>query len=68
VQEQHSLEEMRGIEQERTRLQAGQVREEVEKGKRENVLLRNHAEDLSERTHKTQNYLRSLMREETNLT
>lgn len=58
---------MRTVEQERSRLQIGQVREEVEKGKREIGLLRSHAEDLTERAHKTQSYLRSLMREETNL-
>lgn len=68
LQEQRGLEEVRAMEQERTRLQAGQVREEVEKGRRENALLRQHADDLRERTHKTQSYLRSLMREESNLT
>jgi len=39
----------------------------VEKGKRENKLLRSHADDLVERTHKTQSYIRNLVREETNL-
>jgi len=39
----------------------------VEKSKRENNLLRNHADDLAERSLKTQNYLRNLVREETNL-
>jgi chromosome segregation ATPase len=67
-QEQANLEEMRGMEGERTRLQAGQVREEVERGRKENGLLRDHLSDLSERTLKTQSYLRSLMREESNLT
>lgn len=47
LHEQQSLEEMRGIEQERTRLQIAQVREEAEKGKREAAMLRTHGEELS---------------------
>jgi hypothetical protein len=43
------------------------VREEVDKGRREMALLREHADDLAEKSHKTQSYLRSLMREESNL-
>jgi hypothetical protein len=51
------------MEQERTRLQAAQVREEVEKGKRENQLIRTQAESVNEKYYKTQSYIRSLLRE-----
>lgn len=45
----------------------GQLREEVEKGRRENATVRSQAESVSEKCYKTQGYIRALMREETNL-
>jgi predicted nuclease with TOPRIM domain len=55
------------MEEERTRLQLTQIREEVEKGKRENGIIRTQTESVNEKCYKTQSYIRSLMREETNL-
>jgi predicted nuclease with TOPRIM domain len=55
------------MEEERTRLQLGQLREEVEKGRRETAAVRSQADSVSEKSYKTQSYIRSLMREETNL-
>jgi predicted nuclease with TOPRIM domain len=55
------------MEEERTRLQLGQLREEVEKGRRETAAVRSQADSVSQKSYKTQSYIRSLMREETNL-
>lgn len=68
LQEQRNLADVRAMEQERTRLQTAQVREEVEKSRRENQLIRSQIDTISEKSHKTQSYIRSLLREETNLT
>lgn len=66
-QEQKSLADARKVEEERTRLQLAQVREEVEKGRRENASIRGQADSVTEKAYKTQSYIRSLLREETNL-
>jgi hypothetical protein len=50
------------MEEERTRLQLTQIKEEVEKGKRENGIIRTQTESLNEKCYKTQSYIRSLMR------
>jgi predicted nuclease with TOPRIM domain len=55
------------MEEERTRLQIAQIREEVEKGKKENAMVRNQSESINEKCYKTQSYIRSLLREESNL-
>lgn len=55
------------MEEERTRLQIAQIKEEVEKGRRENGLIKTQADTVNEKCYKTQGYIRSLMREETNL-
>ena len=66
-QEQKSLAEVRKMEEERTRLQIAQIKEEAEKGRRENGLVKNQNDTVNEKCYKTQGYIRSLMREETNL-
>ena len=63
LQEQRSLGEVRKMEEERTRLQIAQVREEVEKGRREVALIRNQTDSTNEKSHKTQTYIRNLKRE-----
>lgn len=63
LQEQRSLGEVRKMEEERTRLQIAQVREEVEKGRREAALIRNQTDSINEKSHKTQTYIRNLKRE-----
>ena len=65
--EQKSLAEVRKMEEERTRLQIAQIKEEAEKGRRENGLVKNKNDTVNEKCYKTQGYIRSLMREETNL-
>lgn len=55
------------MEEQRTRLQIVQIKEEVEKGKRENGLIKSQADTVNEKCYKTQGYIRSLMREEINL-
>ncbi len=55
------------MEEERTRLQIAQIREEVEKGKKENAMVRTQSESINEKCYKTQSYIRSLLREESNL-
>ncbi len=55
------------MEEERTRLQIAQVKEEVVKGKREITMIRGQTQSISQKCHKTQNYLRSLLREQTSL-
>ena len=45
----------------------GQVREELNKGRREGSLAREQTDNLKEKTLKTHSYLRSLLREEGNL-
>ena len=62
-QEEQSQVEVKKLEEERTRLLIGQVREEVERGRRNNGLIREENEGLREKTYKSQAYLRSLGRE-----
>ena len=47
LQEQRNLGEVRAMEQERTRLLTAQVKEEVEKGRRENHLIRSQTDTIS---------------------
>jgi hypothetical protein len=61
VQEQRNLAEVRKIEEERSRLQIAQMKEEVEKGRRENSLIRSQTDALNEKSYKTQSYIRGLL-------
>lgn len=54
-------------EEERFRQLVGQVREELNKGKREGSLAREQTDSFKEKTLKTHSYLRNLLREEGNL-
>lgn len=44
-------------------MQAAQLKEEVEKGKREILLIKDQSNLINEKCYKTQSYIRNLMRE-----
>lgn len=67
LQEQKSLSEALKLEEERARLQVAQLREEVEKNRRENGTVRGQNDSVNEKCFKTQSYIRGLLREEANL-
>ncbi len=66
-QEQKNYGDVLRLEEERTRVQIGQLREEVEKTRKENGAVRCQNDMLNEKSFKTQSYIRSLLREEANL-
>ena len=55
------------LEEERTRLLICQLREEVEKNRRENGAIRHQNDSIAEKCFKTQSYIRGLLREEASL-
>lgn len=67
LQEQKSCGEVLRVEEERSRIQIGQLREEVEKIRRENGAVRTQNDLINEKCFKTQSYIRGLLREEANL-
>lgn len=66
-QEQRSCGEALKAEEERLRLQTGQLREEVDKNRKENGAVRTQTDSINEKCFKTQSYIRGLVREEANL-
>lgn len=67
LQEQKNLSDVKRMEEERIKLQILQLREEVERQKKENSNIKKVTESNSEKCHKTQSYIRNLLREEGNL-
>jgi hypothetical protein len=48
-------------------MQIAIMREEVERGRKEAVMIRAQADSLADKCHKTQTYIRTLLREENSL-
>ena len=66
-QEQKSFADGLKLEEERVRVQVGQLREELDKNRKENSIIRCQNDSISEKCFKTQSYIRGLLREEGSL-
>ena len=66
-QEQKSCSDSFKLEEERTRVQICQLREELDKNRKENSVIRCQNDSINEKCFKTQSYIRGLLREEGSL-
>ena len=67
LQEQKSCSDSLKIEEDRSRVQISQLREEVDKNRKENGVVRCQNDSINQKCFKTQSYIRGLLREEGSL-